>query len=118
ISAGPQAWLNRHVLSAKPLVWIGLISYPLYLWHWPLLAYARIIEGKQPSEWVRALAMLAAFVLAWLTYRYAERYLRHTKRRAMTPVLAALMAMVLVFGALVATSKIPGRHSDPFHDEI
>jgi peptidoglycan/LPS O-acetylase OafA/YrhL len=37
ISAGPDAWFNRHVLAHRVLVFVGLISYPLYLWHWPLL---------------------------------------------------------------------------------
>ena len=42
ISGGPNAWINRHALSWRPLVFIGLISYPLYLWHWPILFFARI----------------------------------------------------------------------------
>jgi len=42
IAAGPAAWINRRLLSNPVMVYIGLISYPLYLWHWPLLVYARI----------------------------------------------------------------------------
>src|SRR6185503_2137061 len=42
IAAGPHAWLSRELLSARPMVGIGLISYPLYLWHWPLLSLARV----------------------------------------------------------------------------
>jgi peptidoglycan/LPS O-acetylase OafA/YrhL len=45
IAAGPAAWGNRVVLSSRICVWFGLISYPLYLWHWPLLSYARIVQG-------------------------------------------------------------------------
>jgi len=49
ILAGPAAWVNRTILSNRLLVWIGLISFPLYLWHWPLLSFARIIEADIPS---------------------------------------------------------------------
>jgi peptidoglycan/LPS O-acetylase OafA/YrhL len=52
IQAGPQAQANQ-ALAWRPMVWIGLISYPLYLWHWPLLTYARIIEGETPGATVR-----------------------------------------------------------------
>ncbi|WP_181883205.1 acyltransferase [Pseudomonas fluorescens] len=47
ILAGPQAWLNSRLLASKPLVWIGLISYPLYLWHWPVITFIRIIRGDE-----------------------------------------------------------------------
>ena len=43
MAAGPTAWLNRVVLAPPVVVWFGLISYPLYLWHCPLLAFARIV---------------------------------------------------------------------------
>src|SRR5690606_18310378 len=42
LTAGPSAFVNRIFLSWRPMVWVGLISYPLYLWHWPLLAFLRI----------------------------------------------------------------------------
>jgi len=96
IAAGPQAWANRHLLSSRPLVWLGLLSYPLYLWHWPLLSLARIVAGETPSAEVRAAAVVAAFALAWLTWRWLERPLRqggHGARKAM-----ALSALMLVLG--------------------
>src|SRR6185369_7216370 len=89
-------WANRHLLSSRPLVWLGLLSYPLYLWHWPLLSLARIVAGETPSAEVRAAAVVAAFALAWLTWRWLERPLRqggHGARKAM-----ALSALMLVLG--------------------
>jgi peptidoglycan/LPS O-acetylase OafA/YrhL len=46
ILAGPQAWLNKQVLASRLMVWIGLISYPLYLWHWVVITYIRIIGAN------------------------------------------------------------------------
>ena len=76
ISAGPHAWLNRSILSRKIFVWFGLISYPLYLWHWPLLSFARIVEGSTPSHGIRIAAVSISILLAWLTYRLVEKPIR------------------------------------------
>ncbi|MEY3513223.1 MAG: hypothetical protein RL420_246 [Pseudomonadota bacterium] len=51
--AGMQSNLNRVLLASRPLVAIGLISYPLYLWHWPLLSFARILESQTPGLGLR-----------------------------------------------------------------
>ncbi|MGJ4915145.1 acyltransferase family protein [Bradyrhizobium sp. HKCCYLRH2060] len=68
--------VHRHVLGARPAVFVGLISYPLYLWHYPLMAYARIhfVDGVAPS--VMWGIVIASVVLAWLTYRFIERPIR------------------------------------------
>jgi peptidoglycan/LPS O-acetylase OafA/YrhL len=66
-------WCNRYVLAQPPLVWVGLISYPLYLWHWPLLSFAHILHSAQPAWQVRGVAVLLAVLLAWLTYRLLEQ---------------------------------------------
>ncbi|MGV0999023.1 MAG: acyltransferase family protein [Fluviibacter sp.] len=76
IAAGAKAWVNRAILSHKIAVWFGLISFPLYLWHWPLLSFARIVEGEMPSRNIRIAAVLISVVLAWLTYRLVERPIR------------------------------------------
>ena len=95
IAAGQRAWLNRVLLSNRVAVFFGLISFPLYLWHWPLLAFVRIIEGGTPARGVRIAAVFAAIVLAALTWRFIERPLRfggHGKAKAiaLAVVVAAL----------------------------
>ena len=95
ISAGTQTWLNRVVLSNKVLVWLGLISFPLYLWHWPLLSFARILEIETSSISTRIAAILISILLAGLTYWLIEKPIRlgsHSK--AKTIALVASMAMV------------------------
>lgn len=95
ISAGQKSWLNRRVLANKWLVFVGLISYPLYLWHWPLLSFARIVEGEIPSREIRIAAVLISIVLAWLTYRLIEKPIRFGRHgRTKVVVLCALMTSI------------------------
>lgn len=79
IAAGAKAWLNRVVLSSRIAVWFGLISFPLYLWHWPLLSFGKIIEGEKPGALFKVLAIFASIVLAWLTFWFVERRIRFSK---------------------------------------
>ncbi|WP_316227613.1 acyltransferase family protein [Bradyrhizobium sp. SZCCHNR3015] len=111
ILAGPGALLNRLLLSNPAMVWIGLISYPLYLWHWPLLAFARHVYGGTPPATIRAGLMMAAVGLAWLTYRYIERPIRFGYRqRSIVPAVAATMAAVAIVGVVdVALGGLPSR---------
>lgn len=76
IAAGQNAWLNRVVLSNPVMVSIGLISYPLYLWHWPLLAFLRSAQLDPPTVSVLLGAVVVSFVLAYLTYWFIEKPLR------------------------------------------
>jgi len=91
IAAGPEGIVNRLLLMRKPMVFIGMISYPLYLWHWPLLSFARTLSSEGPSRAERAALVLVAFVLAWLTWRYIEAPVRRS--RSIKPVLALVMLM-------------------------
>jgi len=79
IIAGPAAIINRAVLSHKVLVAIGLISYPLYLWHWAILAFLRIMQGEVAPWWHRAIAVLIAVALSTLTYKLIEKPIRFGK---------------------------------------
>ena len=85
IGAGPTTWIARHLTSRRALVFIGLISYPLYLWHWPPLSFGRIIAEGEPTLQARAALVLAAVILAWATYRYVEAPVRGVASRAGDP---------------------------------
>jgi peptidoglycan/LPS O-acetylase OafA/YrhL len=102
IAGGGGSWVARQLLSRRILVGIGLISYPLYLWHWPMLAFVRIIEGDH-IRWQSIFAALSASVLlAGLTYRYVERPIRRAPRASRSPHvvwgLCSVMAIVGVVG--------------------
>jgi peptidoglycan/LPS O-acetylase OafA/YrhL len=117
ISAGPDAWFNKRFLGSRPFVWIGLISYPLYLWHWPLLSYAKIVSSDPPFSY-RVVALLASIALAWLTYTLVELPLRRRKSRPelrrVTLQLASAMALVGAIGGLAWFAVIrPASARDP-----
>ena len=95
ISANSQAWLNRVILSNRVLVWFGLISFPLYLWHWPLLSFARIVESETPTRNIRIAAVVISIALAWLTYKFIEKPIRFGKfSNTRTIILAVLMVVI------------------------
>ena len=101
ILAGPNAWLNCKVLGHRYLVWCGLISFPLYLWHWPLLAFARITQGEEPSGWIRISIVLLSIILAWLTYWLIEKPIRfgsYAHSKLVLPTLIVLMTAIGLAG--------------------
>lgn len=99
ISAGSNAFVNRVILSNKLLVWFGLISFPLYLWHWPILSFVRIIESDTPSREIRIAAVILSIFLAWCTYKFIEKPMRHGKNNAYkTTIIMMLMLVIGGFG--------------------
>ena len=98
ISVGNAAWLNTHVLSNRVFVWFGLISYPLYLWHWPLLSFAWIVDGRPPARETRIAIVALSIALAWLTYRIVERPLQFRFRDNRVPL--ALLSVMCIIGML------------------
>ena len=100
IGAGQDAWLNQHLLASRFLVWIGLISYPLYLWHWPLLSFAHIVEGHVPSNEIRIAAVLISIALAWLTYKFIESPIRNRKQEPKKPLPMALCSVMAIVGLI------------------
>lgn len=102
-NAGPLT-VSGKVLASPATVWIGKISYPLYLWHWPVLVFARY---SSPGTFTPALALASlavSFVLAWVTWRWIERPVREQRvfATARRLALAGISASVL----LIATGAI------------
>jgi peptidoglycan/LPS O-acetylase OafA/YrhL len=102
IYAGKESPINKYLLSNRVLVWFGLISFPLYLWHWPLLSFARIFsDGDDPSRLIRIGALVLSIALAWLTKNIVEQPIRfgqHGKSKSI--VLTVLMLLVGTLGYL------------------
>lgn len=102
IGANQGNWINKKILSNRWMVGIGLISYPLYLWHYPLLSFLRILSHGTPSSTYRWAAVILAFILSWLTYKLVEQPLRFSKKlRHPVLVLCTSLIIVSTFGFIV-----------------
>lgn len=114
IAAGSRAWVNRVLLSRRPLIAIGLISFPLYLWHWPMLTFARN-ACPEGLSWVALLAILAASgLLATLTYLYIEKPFRSGSRsRVKVYALCASMCLsAIIAGSIFKASGVASRYPE------
>jgi peptidoglycan/LPS O-acetylase OafA/YrhL len=110
LAAGPQSFVNLGALSRRWLVAIGLISYPAYLWHWPLLAFARIVEGGTPSALVRGVLVVSSLVLAAMTYVLLEKRLRRLRSGLVVPGLVLSMTALFAAGLFIRSSDgLPAR---------
>jgi peptidoglycan/LPS O-acetylase OafA/YrhL len=107
LSAGPSAWINRNILANRALVRIGLISYPLYLWHWSLLSFGDIVQSGSLSTPARLVIVLLSFVLATLTYLLVERPIRFGSK-APAVAFGAAGFLVIVGCAGWGTFKLAG----------
>jgi len=110
--------LNR-LLSWRPIVRVGLISYSLYLWHWPILVFARRYLQRSLSPLETALAIVLALLLAWLSWRYVERpFRRHGEggiaRRPLFATAAAAMVLALGIGVASSIEGAPGVVAQAF----
>ncbi|QWE00418.1 acyltransferase [Polynucleobacter sp. JS-Mosq-20-D10] len=93
ISANSEASINRVFLSNNVMVWLGVISYPLYLWHWILLSFGQIISAGKLSDFHKIALILVAIGLAYLTHRYWERLFRYQGKKVAV-LLIALMTSI------------------------
>ncbi len=108
IFAGSQAWFNKNILQNSILVWFGLISFPLYLWHWPLLSFLEIIENKSPTLLAKFLIVLLSILLSWLTYKFVEtpiRFGNHSRKKVIALSILMILFTILA-GCLYRTNAV------------
>ena len=99
--AGGDAWVNR-ALGLKALVFVGLISYSLYLWHWPVVVYARHFLINEPNAAEAGVMLAASLLLAALSWRYVETPFRN--RNFAGPRARLFLRSGVAVGAVLAAS--------------
>ena len=107
--------VNR-ILSSRPLVWIGLISYSLYLVHWPIVAVVKYLTLGEPTAPEAAIMVVVSIGLAWLSWRFVEQPFRQVSVARRGKAFAAA-ACVIVGGVLIGTfvtmlKGVPQRFPD------
>ena len=100
IFSGPHGLINKTLLSNKALVWVGLVSYPLYLWHWPILSYLKILNSAEtPSPILRILAVIISVLIAWLTVEIVEKPIRYRVQPLNPAFLSFLILGIPILGS-------------------
>lgn len=112
VIGSPGSRANR-ILAIRPLVGIGLISYSLYLWHWPLLSFAQIVSGSPLHPRTTILLMAVAFAVSTASYFFVEKPFRTRGKAQTSTVLIAYGLVVLllvgVSGIFSFTNGLPSR---------
>jgi peptidoglycan/LPS O-acetylase OafA/YrhL len=100
------------LLSAKPMVWLGKLSYGWYLWHWPLLAFFKIENFGEYDVAQNLIISLIALILAYLTFRHIENPIRFSRPGWFATNRGTLkMGVLLILATLIVTSFLLGLRS-------
>lgn len=116
IVSNANGFINRYFLSNRIMVWIGLISYPLYLWHWPIFAFYRVHFSGHPTASVRFLLIIFSIVIASLTYYWVERPIR-TQINSNRTAFNLFLMLATVFGISLYLNNYPIQKNQKNQDE-
>ncbi len=110
---GQRTFVSR-LLSVKPMVGIGLISYSLYLWHWPLFEFYHRLALRMPTTGEYEVLIGLAILAAWVSWRFVERPFRRTQnaipaRTMFTAAAVSAVMLVAISGAVFAGDGFPQR---------
>jgi peptidoglycan/LPS O-acetylase OafA/YrhL len=101
LDSSNNCFFNKYIISKKIFISIGLISYSIYLWHWPLLVFARIYMSEIPPVSIRLILILVVVIISYLTYKYIEKPIGEKKfSNNIIYILIMLMILIGVYSAL------------------
>lgn len=120
-SNGHKSCANK-LLGAAPLVYVGLISYSLYLWHWPILVITQSVtwkaRGMPPMG--ATLLIISTTLLAYITWKFVERPFRKygkTKKSQLATIFAGVLSLIAVY-FLGQTAVNIGHHKSKIEQPI
>lgn len=117
---GGQTFISN-ILSQRPLVFIGLISYSLYLWHWPVMVYTRYYSIVELNTVQTGVMLAVILILSILSWRYVETPFRKKKLLASRHSLlttSLVVSLAILCGGLVLVVKdgLPDRYENTVAD--
>lgn len=120
IASGKEAWFNKAVLSRSSMVYVGWLSYPIYLWHWVFLSIAfSSYAGHIPTH-VKWIAILLACLFAYVSFTFIEVPIRKMKadKKMLIGTIVALLGTALLGGAVSKTDGVPQRLSSDLRQAL
>lgn len=109
VGSGSSSSFERMRLTARPILFIGLVSYSLYLWHWPVIVLARAAMARHDVAFHPVWLFGASLLLAVLSWRFIETPVRHSRNR-WVPV--SLLTVAVVGAAMLYLSRDSGSQED------
>ena len=100
IGMSDQRNVAARILSWRPFVWVGLISYSLYLWHWPIIVFAKQMMLDRTGLAIDLAQLVLMFALAWGSWRYIEAPFRKPGSFSRVRIFAFSLTASVVIAAL------------------
>lgn len=95
--------LATRLLSSRPFVWLGLISFSLYLWHQPVIVFTRISSPYPVGQWEVVVQLVGIILLSWLTWRFIEKPFREHLSENFGWAVALLIIVAVVINVATAS---------------
>jgi peptidoglycan/LPS O-acetylase OafA/YrhL len=110
-NSGPT--FGGRLLGSRPMVFVGLISYSLYLWHWPIIVFIRYMTGDELSPAAQVLILVASLILAWASWRWIEMPVRNSKlwwgRKLLLGCVLITVLLATISTAIIVRDGVPSR---------
>ncbi len=113
IQCAPGTLMGR-LLATRPLVGIGLISYSLYLWHWPLIVFVNYAGDKVLHGPIQVAVIVCSIIIAWASWRYVERPFRDSRQFSQRRIFMTTGWAMAAVGLLSLLLMLPGGWNSRF----